>query len=172
MPGSEMRDIRLEKVVINIGIGSDENKFANAKELIKKLTNRAAVPTKSKQREPSLGLKRGQVIGAMATVRGRAAKDLLAKTLDANNNKLKASCIRPNSISFGIREYIDINGVKYDSKIGMLGMNINATFSRKGKRVELRKRLRSRVPNSHKVIEIEELIEYIKKGFGASLLEE
>ncbi len=66
-----MQDIVLEKLVINIGIGGNEQMLQNAKGLIKKLTGKDAVATVAKKRDPTLGLREGQVIGAMVTLKER-----------------------------------------------------------------------------------------------------
>ncbi len=166
-----MSEIRLDKVVINIGIGMNENAIENAKLLIKKLTNHDAGTTLSKRRDPELKLRKGQKIGAVATLRGPVALDLLKRTLDANNNTINSSSIARNSLNFGVKEYIYLSGVKYDPKIGILGMNINAAFSRGGKRVELRRRKPGVIKKSHREIGRDELLEYLKKELNVKLTE-
>lgn len=172
MTNNPMREIKLEKLVINIGIGSNDQLITNAKLLIEKLTGRNAVQTTAKKRDPSLGIKRGQVIGAMVTIRKAPAAEMLKRALEANNNTIKERSINDNSLSFGIKEYIDFSGVKYDPKIGMLGMNINVNFARVGKRVESRKRLRSTEDSDHKQVKKEEIINYITKHFAAKVVSE
>ncbi len=168
---NSMSDIRLEKVVINIGIGMNEDMLENAKLLIKKLTNHDAGATLSKRRDPELKLRKGQKIGAVATLRGPGALELLKKTLDANNNIIGRSSIARNSLNFGVKEYIYLSGVKYDPKIGILGMNINAAFSRKGRRVEQRRRKPGSIKKSHKEIKSEELLAYLMKELNVKISE-
>ncbi len=166
-----MRNIRIDKVVLNIGIGSDDNLLPNAKALLKKLTNHEAATRSAKKRDPTLHLRKGQVISALVTLRGEEAREVLKKTLDANDNTLKPKAIMTNSLSFGIKEYIDISGVKYDPKIGMLGMHVNVSFSRPGKRVERRKRSESKIPSRHNLIDPKEIEEYMAKNFNAKIAE-
>jgi large subunit ribosomal protein L5 len=165
-----MRELRLEKVVVNIGIGDNENMYPNAKALLQKLTGKEAVPTHSKRREPELKIRKGQVIGAMVTLRGNDAKDMLKRALDANNNTVKESAVANNSLNFGVNEYIYFSGVKYDPKIGMLGLNVNAAFGRRGKRVELRRRKAGSVGLNHRNIEPDELRGFITEKFGAKFV--
>ena len=49
-----MREIRLEKVVLNIGIGDTESNSQNAKTLLEKLTGHKAAFTISKHRQRAL----------------------------------------------------------------------------------------------------------------------
>jgi large subunit ribosomal protein L5 len=165
-----MREVRLEKLVVNIGIGDNEDTYANAKALLEKLTGRSAVATRAKRREPELKIRKGQVIGAMVTLRGDDAYALLKRALDANNNSIQETAIANNSVNFGISEYIYFSGVKYDPKIGMLGMNINAAFGRRGKRIELRRRKASRVGIGHRNIPTQELRSYIEQKFGTKVV--
>ena len=172
MPDNKMREIRLEKVVLNIGIGDTESNSQNAKTLLEKLTGHKAAFTVSKHRQPELNVRKGQIIGSMVTLRGEEAAAMLKKTLDANDNLIKEGAVTNNSLSFGIKEYIYIAGVKYDPKIGMLGLNVNASFSRRGRRVEKRKRRSARVPLSHRTIGRDEIERYLKDNFKAGIATE
>jgi large subunit ribosomal protein L5 len=164
-----MQSIFIDKVVLNIGIGSNEDMYQNARMLLEKLTGRQPVQTKSKRRVPELKIRRGQVIGAMVTLRGDDASSILKRAIEANDEALRNSCISNNSLSFGVREYIYFSGVKYDPKIGMLGLNVNASFTRKGRRIEVRKRKRSKAGAWHKRIPNEEIAAYLEKRYGAKI---
>ena len=168
---NSMRDIYLDKLIVNIGIGQNENLFPNAKALLEKLTGHKAIATVSKKREPELKLRKGQIIGSMVTLRKDDAASMLKMAIDANSNTLKKSAISNNSLNFGIKEYIYMSGVKYDPKIGMFGMNINASFMRKGKRVEKRRIKNSRANPKHSRIAREEIIEYLKNNYKATVSE-
>ena len=167
-----MTGIRLDKVVLNIGIGSNDNNLVPAKLLLKKLTGMEAAPTLSKRRDPSLKVRKGQIIGAKVSLRGEKAKEILTKLLDANDSLVKGSSITVNTFNFGIKEYIDISGVKYDSKIGMMGLHVNASFARPGKRVQERKKGRSKVGVRHNSVSKEEILDYLKDNFKAKVAEE
>lgn len=166
-----MREIRLDKVVLNIGIGNNDQKIDNARALLNKLTGRQAAHTVAKKRFPEFGIRKGQVIGAVVTLRGRQASEFLKSALDAANNTVQPGALANNSINFGIKEYIEFSGVKYDPKIGMLGLNINASFARRGVRVATRKRRNSSVDEKHRRIPGDELRAYLEKNFGAKVAE-
>jgi len=166
---NKMADVYLEKLVLNIGIGQNEQGYNSAKALLEKLTSHTAMPTKAKKRDPSLKIRKGQVIGAMVTLRKDEATEMLRKALDAVNNSIKESAITDNSLSFGIKEYIDFTGIKYDPKIGMLGMNVNATFSRKGKRTALRRRARGFIKKTHAIVGRDEIAKLLADKFNVKI---
>ena len=68
-----------------------------------------------------------------------------------------------------MKEYIYFSGVKYDPKIGMLGLNVNASFTRKGRRIETRKRKRSRAGSKHKRISNDDIATYLESHYGAKV---
>jgi len=164
-------NIYLDKVVLNIGIGASEEKLDSAKQLMKKLTGRDAAYTKARKRFPAFGIKQGQIIGAVVTLRGPSASDFLKRALEANEDVLDPRAIANNSVNFGIKEYIYFTGIKYDPKIGMLGMNVNATFARKGARVERRKIKASTAGKRHKTLTREALTSYLEKNFKVKVAE-
>lgn len=162
---NKMRGIKVEKLTINIGSGSEDSVNQNAKKLLKAITGKEPSIGVSKKRLPAFKISKGQPIAAYVTVRGSEIKPLAEKLFDALQNRIKESGIRENTVSFGIHEYIDIRGVKYDPKIGMLGMNVNLSFKRAGTRVALRKRGRAHVPERHRVVGRDEIKQYLMQNF-------
>jgi large subunit ribosomal protein L5 len=167
-----MSGISINKVVINIGVGADDKTQPNAKRLLNLICGKEAADSMSKKRNPAFKITKGQKIGAFVTLRGKGARQTLARLFDAVDNKIRQGSVTNNSASFGIREYIDISGIKYDPKIGMMGMNVNISFMRKGLRVTLRKRQRSSIPERHRIISREEITEYLKKEFNVNAIGE
>ncbi len=169
-PGNPMQDIIMEKLVINIGTGGEDKVFNNAKALLELITKRKPSASVSKKRNPAFKITKGQRIGTFVTLRDAGKEALAKRLLDSVDDKLKESAVTDNSVSFGIREYIDISGVKYDPKIGMLGMNVNLSFKRKGERVTLRKRKISDVAKKHRVIPRDTIKEYMKNKFNVEFV--
>ena len=167
-----MRGVVVDKLVINIGSGSEENIHANARRLLELITGRKPADALSKKRNPSFKISKGQKIGAFVTIRGEAVPPLAKRLFAALDDKIRESCITDNSVSFGIKEYIDISGIKYDPKIGMLGMNVNLSIKRKGDRVRLRKRRNSGVPDRHRVVGREEITAFLEKEYNVKVLNE
>ncbi len=165
-----MQEVRISKMVINIGSGSDEKQNAAARKLLELITGKKPADELSKKRRPAFKITKGQKIGAFVTLRGKDADDLLKRLLDAVDNRVKDTSITPNSLSFGIKEYIDIRGIKYDPAIGMLGMNVNVAFRRRGTRVITRKRLASSIPKRHAVVAPDTIKELVKKNYNLEIL--
>ena len=91
--------------------------------------------------------------------------------LSAKDNVLKQSQFDSSgNISFGIPEYIDIAGARYDPEIGIMGLQACVTLERPGFRIKRRKLKRS-IRKNH-LITKEEAIEFMKKNFKVKLEEE
>ncbi len=169
MNENPMRRIRIEKVTINMGCGSDRDKLERAQKLLEKLTGRKVVITKTHKRT-TFGMARNRPIGVKVTLRGKEAEEFLKKVFTAVENKIKASQFDEfGNFSIGIKEYIDLPGVKYDPEIGILGMDVCVTLERPGYRVKRRKYKKSKVGKNH-IITKEEAIEWVKKTFGVDVV--
>ena len=159
-----MREIKIDKVVLNIGCAGDLDKIEKAKKLLEYLTNRKPVVTKSRKRS-TFGIAKGKPVGVKVTLRDNDAYEFLKKAFTAVDNKLKSSQINGGNFSFGVKEYIDISGVKYRHDIGMLGMDVCVLLKRPGFRVNERRIKRSKVGKKH-LITKEETINWLKEKFN------
>lgn len=163
-----MAKVFMDKVIINIGTGNDDQKQEKAKMLLSIITGSKPVDEISRKRIPQFKITKGTKIGAFVTIRNNPDA-LVKRLLEAVDNKLKESSISANTASFGINEYIDISGVKYDPNIGMLGMNVNMSFKRKGTRVSLRKRKPGDIPKKHKMVAKEDIKKYLEERFKVQI---
>jgi len=119
-----------------------------------------------------MGPEKGEAIGCKVTLRGTAAEEILKRGFAARDNTLKTTCFdQHGNFSFGIHEYIDIPGVKYDPDIGIMGMDITVTMQRPGFSVKKRARRPGRIP-SKAAITKEETIDYLKEKFNINIAEE
>jgi len=159
----------IEKVVLNIGVGESGEKLVKAEKLLEKITGRKTVRTMSKHKIPSWGLREGEPIGCKVTFRGKTVDEILEKSLSAVDKTLKPSMFdKYGNLGFGIREYIDFPGMKYDPEIGIFGFNVAVTIVRPGSRVKKRKNKKAKVPAKNRVTQ-EESIEFIKEKFGVKI---
>ncbi|MDD5022831.1 MAG: 50S ribosomal protein L5 [Candidatus ainarchaeum sp.] len=166
-----MRKIKIEKVTVNIGIGSSGDRLDNAKELLKRVTNEKPIETKAKDRNPVFKLRKGLPIGAKVTLRGKKAKEFLEKALVARKKTLKESNFdRTGNVSFGVPEYIDFPGIKYDPVIGMMGFDVCVSVTRSGKRVRLKRIKQGKIGKTH-LVSKEDCKSFISEEFGIKIIE-
>jgi large subunit ribosomal protein L5 len=138
---NKMRNVEVEKIVLHICAGEYGPKLENAKKILGLLTNNRKVSeTKAKVKLPKWGLRPGLVIGAKVTLRGKPAEEILEKALKAKSYKLSKRCFdNAGNFAFGIKEYIDIEGMKYDPQTGVFGFDVMVNLRRKGSRVKKQK---------------------------------
>ncbi len=164
-----MRDIVIDKVTINIGVGTPGERLEAAKTLLTRLTGRKVIETKARKRDPVFKLRKGLSIGTKITLRGKDALEFLNKALTAKRKTLyEKNFDRTGNFSFGVAEYIDFPGAKYDPKLGMFGFDVCVTLKRKGKRIELRKISKSKIGKLH-LIKKDEAIEFTKSNLNAKI---
>jgi len=164
-----MREIKIEKVVLNIGAGKDQSKLDKAFTLLSSISGKKPVKTFTSKRIQEWGLRPGLAIGCKITLRKKEAQELLIRLLDAKDNNLRDSQFDNNgNISFGINEYIDIPSVKYDPKVGIIGLQVCITLERPGFRIRRRNFQRRKIPSIHK-IKKEEAIDFMGKKFNVKV---
>jgi len=163
---NKMMQVKIEKVVLSIG-GVGESLEKGVK-LLSRLTEEKVVKRKSTKRIPNLNVKPGLEVGCLVTLRGKKAQDLLKKLLASIDNQLKEKQISGNSLTFGIKEYIEIPGMSYQRDIGIIGLDVSVAFTRPGKRVIRRKIKRGKLPEKQNVRK-EEIIDFLK-NFGVEII--
>jgi large subunit ribosomal protein L5 len=167
-----MQKIRIEKVTLNIGAGKEQRKLEKGIKLITQITGIEPVKTITNKRIPGFGLRPGLPIGCKVTLRGEGAKDVLKRLLEAKDNILKeANFDDKGNISFGVHEYIDIPGAKYDPEIGVMGLQASVTLERPGYRIKKRVHLKKRLPKKV-IISREESIGFMKENFNIKVGED
>src|SRR3989344_1900007 len=119
------REILLEKVTLNIGAGTETADVDKAIALLNTISGMKAVQAK--------------------------AREILQRLLKAVENKIKEESFTQNGFSFGIKEYIDIPEVKYDPKIGIIGLHVNVALARCGYRVKRRKIRNAKIGSKHEI---------------------
>ncbi|MBD3209320.1 50S ribosomal protein L5 [Candidatus Woesearchaeota archaeon] len=164
-----MQRIRIEKLTLNVGAGKDENMLKKGEKLLKHLTGIDPVKTITRKRIQAWSLRPGLPIGVKLTLRGEQARELLPRLLSAKDNTLQENCFDGyGNVSFGIPEYVDIQGVKYDPDIGIIGLQVSITLERPGYRVKRRKVQKTKVSLHHQVTK-RDAIDYLKKHFNITI---
>lgn len=164
-----MKEIKIEKVTLNIGAGKEQAKLDKTIMLLKNITGLVPVKTFSKKRIPEWGLRPGLPIGCKITLRKKKAIELLKRLLDAKDNSLtKKQFDNEGNVSFGIHEYIDVPDVKYDPKIGVMGFEVCVTLERAGFRIKRRSVKKRKIPSRHKISK-NDSIEFMKQKFNVNV---
>lgn len=167
-----MKSIRIEKITLNVGAGKEQSKLEKGIVLLKSITGIEPIKTFTSKRIPSWGLRPGLPIGCKLTLRKKKAEEVLKRLFEAKENRLSPRQFdKEGNIAFGIHEYMDIPGAKYDPKIGMMGLEVCVTFERPGFRIKRRRMLRKKIPAKQKITK-EEAIEFIAKKFNIKIGEE
>lgn len=164
-----MRTIKIEKITLNIGTGEPGDKLEKARKLLNTISGMKAVPTVTNKRIPTWKIRPGLQIGCKVTVRGKKAKELFIRLLKALDNHLPEEKFdKQGNLSFGIKEYLDVPGLKYDAEVGVIGFDVAVTLERAGFRIKRRKLKRKRMSKRH-LISKEDAIEFMKKEFGVKV---
>ncbi|MFH1285644.1 MAG: 50S ribosomal protein L5, partial [Candidatus Micrarchaeota archaeon] len=107
-------------------------------------------------------IRKGDSIGVKVTLRDADALEFLKKALETVDNKVSERAFDENgNFSFGVKEYIDFPGAKYDPKIGIIGFDVCVTLGRRGNRVKRKKRARAKIGKAHRLAS-EDGIEFAK----------
>lgn len=164
-----MREIRIEKVVVNVGVGEAGDRLLKAQRVLELLTGQKAVPTLSKRTNRDWGIRHGMPIGAKVTLRGDRAEAFLRRALWARNHLLpRWNFDSEGNFSFGIADYTDFKEMKYDPEIGIFGMDVNVVLRRPGGRVARRRIRRGRIPTAHRTTPTE-TIAFVKERFNVEV---
>ncbi len=166
-----MEEVVIDKVTVNIGVGEAGEKLEKAKKVITLITGKEPTITKVKRTNREFGIRKDQPIGVKVTVRKEDIKKLLDAALWVKNYKaFSYSFSNQGTFSFGISDYTDFKGMKYDPEIGIFGMDIVVTFKRRGGFRISKRRIRPRKLPEHIKIRREEMMEYMKKNYNLEII--
>ena len=166
-----MREVRIEKVVVNIGVGEAGERLVKAQKVLEMVTGHKSVQTASRTINRDWGIRKGMPLGCKVTLRGEDAEAFLKKALPIREMRVpEYSFDKEGNMSFGISDYTDFEGMKYDPDIGIYGMDINVVLRRAGNRITKRALLRRSIPKEHRVAR-DEAIQFMKDNFNVKVIE-
>ena len=161
---------RIEKVVVNLSVGKSGEPLEKASKVLQELTNQKPVKKKAKKTIRDFGLRKGESIACVVTLRKQMAIDFLKKVLPVVDNKFSRSSFdRQGNFAFGIKEHIEIAGVKYDPDVGIFGMDVCVSVTRPGYRVKIRRKKKTPIGSKH-LLTPEESIAFIKQTLGVEIV--
>ncbi len=166
-----MRELAIDKVVLNIGVGQAGDRLLRASKVIELLTSQKPVQTTSEKTIRDFNIRKGLTIGVKVTLRKKRAEEFLKRALYARDYKISEySFDRQGNAYFGISDYTNFEGMKYDPDIGIFGMDVAVILKRRGGfRVSKRKIGRHRLPSSL-LIKKEEAVEFLRDKFNVELV--
>ena len=97
--------------------------------------------------------------------------DFLRRAFAVRDNRLPEYVFdRFGNFSFGIADYTDFEGMKYDPEIGVFGMDVSVSLVRPGYRVSQRRVAPGPIPRQHRVTK-DEALAFVKVSFGVEVEE-
>ncbi len=166
---SPMLKPKIGKVVVNIGVGKSGEPLEKAIKVLSELTGQEPGKRKAKESIRDFGTRKGEPIACIVTLRGQNIIEFLNKVLPVIDRKIsKKSFDQFGSFSFGIKEHIEIQGVKYDPDIGIFGMDVCVTMIRSGYRVKNRRRKRAKIGSKH-ILTPEESMTFVRDTLGVEI---
>ncbi len=171
MSENVMRKPRIGKVSVNIGVGESGERLVKAQKVLEMVTTQRSKQTFSKVTNRDFGIREGQPIGCIVTLRGVKAMDFLKRAFTIRENRIASySFDQEGNLSFGIPDYTDFSGLKYDPEIGIFGMDISVSIHRPGKRISRRRVMRRSVPKKHRMTRAEAM-NFMKEIFNIEVID-
>jgi len=165
-----MRMPRIEKVVVNLNVGKSGEPLEKANKVLAEITGQTPIKRKAKKTIRDFGIREGESIAVVVTLRKQKAIDFLKKVLPVVENKVtKRAFDERGNFAFGLKEHIEIPGVKYDPEIGIFGMDVCVTVNRPGQRIKIRRKQNKSIGPKH-LLTPEESIVFIKQTLGVEIV--
>ena len=164
---NSMRNPRIEKVVVHMGVGEAGKKLQNAEEILNEITGQHGIQTISKSTIADFGIREGDPIGSKVTLRGERAINFLNTAIPHANISSRSFDAQGN-LSFGISEHIVFSGQDYNPNVGLYGLDVTIVLNRAGSRVKRRRHSPKSLPISHRLT-TEESINFIESTFNVEV---
>ena len=167
---SSMKKISLNKIVLNMGIGKSGEPIETGKIALVQITGKKPNKRNAKKSQRDWGVRKGEPIGVAVTVRGNDATELLKKLLVAKDAQINERAFdNEGNLSFGIKEHIDIPGIKYDPKVGILGLEVAISLARPGFNIKLRSKHKTKIGKNHRITK-NDAIKFLTEEFKVRIV--
>lgn len=161
---------KIEKVVVNISVGKSGEPLEKAARVLKEITGQTPCKRKAKTSIRDFGVRKGESIACIVTLREENAIEFLKRALPVVDNKLSSKSFDgQGNFSFGLKEHIELPGVRYDPDVGIFGMDICVTVIRPGYRVRKRRKEKAKIGSKH-ILTPQESMVFARDTLGVEIV--
>jgi len=165
----DMREPRVEKVVVHMGVGQGGRELANAEEILGEVAGQQPVRTQAQETLGEFDIREGDPIGAKVTLRDDAAEEFLATALelvDVSETQFDDT----GNFSFGVEEHTDFPSQEYDPNVGIYGLDVTVNLVRPGYRVSKRDKASRSIPSGHR-LDVADAVAFVEDEFDVEVTE-
>ena len=165
----EMREPRIEKVVVHMGVGQGGRELANAEDILAEITDQQPVRTTAKETVGEFDIREGDPIGAKVTLRDEEAESFLETAIPLVDLS-KSQFDDTGNFSFGVEEHTDFPSQEYDPNIGIYGLDVTVNMVRPGYRVAKRDKASRSIPSNHRLTP-DDAVAYVEAAYDVEVNE-
>jgi len=166
----EMREPRVEKVVVHMGVGQGGRELGNAEEILGEVTGQQPVRTTATETTGAFDIREGDPIGAKTTLRGEQAHEFLETALSLVEIE-RSQFDDTGNFSFGVEEHTDFPSQEYDPTTGIYGLDVTVNLVRPGYRVAKRDKASRPIPSNHRLTGAD-AARFLEREFGVDVRED
>lgn len=126
-----MQDLRIQKIVVHMGVGESGEKLAKAEEVLSTITTQKPVKALAKKTQPAFGTRKDAPIGCKVTLRGERMYEFLDRLLSVALPRIRdfrgvptKSFDGRGNYALGIREQLIFPEIRYDKVEATRGMDV------------------------------------------------
>ncbi|MHA1220383.1 MAG: 50S ribosomal protein L5 [Candidatus Heimdallarchaeota archaeon] len=162
-----MRKPQVVTLILHSNVGQSGEALERVRKILESIGNMKSVETRAKRTFREFGIREGEPIGALLTIRDqKKIMVLIPKLLDVKDFKImRKSFDHDGNFAFGIQEHIDIQGTRYEPDLGVTGLDVLFKLERPGYRVKRRFRSPKKIPMRHRISK-EEAIAFAETELG------
>ena len=165
----EMREPRVEKVVVHMGVGQGGRELQEGEEILAEIAGQEPIRTVAQNTVGEFEIREGDPIGAKVTLRADDAQEFLERALPLT--ELSASQFDDTgNFSFGVEEHTDFPSQEYDPQIGIYGLDVTVNLVRPGYRVAKRDKASRSIPSSHR-LDTDDAVRFVESTFDVEVSE-
>ena len=163
----EMREPRIEKVVVHMGVGEGGRELANAEEILGEIAGQQPVRTTARETIGEFGVREGEPVGTKVTLRDDAAREFLETALPLAELR-RRQFDETGNFSFGVEEHTEFPSQEYDPNVGIYGLDVTVNLVRPGYRVKKRDKASRSIPSSHELT-VDDALAFVESNFDAEV---